>query len=420
MSGVIAEVSVVPPASGVGVDVLFSFPPTGDTMNLPLRDRAVLDTFRTKAGEYLSRVVPLVARLNVTTRQAARAMEVLLNAGGMLTEILVQDRPERLLELQDKFRAAWPVWARADWGDPDLPLPIVQMNCHDDTVPLEMLPVFDFGALDPIRTYDDLVRAASRFLGFAAMVRRVVPGSIDADRVIHNDPALPVQFLRHKRLRDALREEQFLESLTGHVRVDGPWPVAEDGDAVQATLLRALYAGHGLDGSGPADPPVQIHHFACHCDTTSEDFADYTLGLSTKGGWRRDITFGQLRQEYRQRLAEDRELGRHRAIIMLNACGSSRTDPRSAVSFPRWFVARGHRAFIGTETFVPDRVASGFAAAFYGRLLEARRPLGDAVVWARRDLLRDYRNPLGLLYVTYGDTDLVIEHARPGAYRAQP
>lgn len=104
--------------------------------------------------------------------------------------------------------------------------------------------------------------------------------------------------------------------------------------------------------------------------------------------------------------------------MILNACSSSRTDPLTAASFAQWFVASGHRAFIGTETDVPDGLAARFAGAFYGRLLEARRPLGDAVVWARRDLLRDFRNPLGLLYVVYGDTDLVVERARPGIYRA--
>jgi hypothetical protein len=163
---------------------------------------------------------------------------------------------------------------------------------------------------------------------------------------------------------------------------------------------------------------VQVHHFACHCDTTADLDDDYTLRLSTKRGRPRDISLGDLRRAYRERFTADRDDRRHRGIIVLNACASSRTNPLTAASFAQWFVASGHRAFIGTETDVPDGVASGFAAAFYGRLLEARRPLGEAVVWARRDLLRDFRNPLGLLYVVYGDTDLVVERPRPGIYRA--
>jgi CHAT domain-containing protein len=166
---------------------------------------------------------------------------------------------------------------------------------------------------------------------------------------------------------------------------------------------------------------VQVHHFACHCDTTAELDDDYLIRLSTSRGRRRDISFGELQTGYLGRALGDADPGaardgqsRPRAVVLLNACGSSRTNPLTSFSFPRWFINWGHRAFIGTETTVPDAVASRFAASFYSRLLERRRPLGEALVWARRDLLRDFRNPLGLLYVVYGDTDLVVAQARPG------
>jgi hypothetical protein len=418
VSTVVANVSVRALRSGLGVEICVEFPPTGRTVYLPLPDRRPLDAMRRKAGIYLERVVPIVAHLNVRTEQAANAFRVLLNAGSELTELLVQQDSTRLLQLQAAFRDAWPLWAQVGWGDPDAPLPIVQMNCHDDPLPLELLPVFDFGSLPEPRTYNDLVRAAARFLGFAAVVRRVVPAESAADRVIRNEPALPVQFLRHRRLPSARREAQFLASLGEHVRVEGPWPVSQDHDVVRAALLQALYTGNSLDGTSAANPSVQVQHFACHCDTTAALDDDYTLRLSTRFGRSRAISFGELRQAYRERLLADGDQESHRAVIVLNACASSRTNPMTAFSFATWFVRNGHRAFIGTETDVPDGVASGFASAFYGRLLEARRPLGEAVVWARRDLIRDFRNPLGLLYVMYGDTDLIVEHARPGIYRA--
>jgi hypothetical protein len=413
---VVADVSVRARESGAGIEVRFEFPTTGEIVRLPLPDRRPLEAVRRKAGMYLERAVPVAARLNATTEQAATTLRVLLNAGGSLSELLAPNRAH-FLSLQDAFRAAWPLWE--SWADPDSPVPIVQMDCHDETLPLELLPVFDYGSMPPLRTYDELARAAARFLGFAAVVRRVGPDRVDADRVIHNEPALPVQVLRHHRLPSARREARFLASLGAHVRVEGPWPVAERPETVADALLRALYAGHRLDGL-PTDPPVQVHHFACHCDTTATHDDDYTLRLSTKRGWWRDISIslGELRQAYREWLVADRDHQRRRAIVVLNACASSRTNPLTADSFARWFIASGHRAFIGTETDVPDSVASAFAAAFYGRLLEACRPLGEAVTWARRDLLRDFRNPLGLLYVTYGDTDLAVAHALPGIYRA--
>ncbi|GAB4050537.1 CHAT domain-containing protein [Catellatospora paridis] len=418
MSEVIATVSIRAPRSGPGVEVCFEFPATGETVYLPLPDRRALEAMRRKAGEYLHRVVPLVARLNATAEQAATALRILLNAGRELTGVLIPDDISRFLRLESAFRAAWPRWQAADWDDPHRPIPMVELHCHDETLPLELLPLFDFGSLPPLRTYDDLVRAASRFLGFATVVRRVVPARATADSVLRNEPALPVQFLRHRELGSARDEERFLTSLGAHVQVEGPWPVAQDEEAVRTSLLRALYDGAPLDGGTGGGTPVQVQHFACHCDTSAEFDDDYALVLSTRNGKTRRVTFGELREGYYDRFFADRSTAGHRAVIILNACASSRTNPLTAYSFPRWFLNHGHRAFIGTETDVPDGVAGGFAAAFYGRLLEARRPLGEAVVWARRDLLRDFRNPLGLLYVMYGDTQLTVERARPGIYRA--
>jgi hypothetical protein len=413
MTKVIADVTIHSSSAGPGIDLRFKFPQT--VVKLRLDDRRPLEAVRRNAGVYLERAVQLAPRLNATAEQAVNVFHSLLGSGGQLVELLAGNR--RFVDLQDAFRAAWPLWDRADWGDPEAPLPIVNVY-GDDTLPLELLPVFDLGELPDPRTHDERVRAAARFLGFTAVVRRTVRTPTDADRIIRNDPALPVQFLRHRRLRSALREAQFLAGLGGHVRVEGPWPASEDDGAVRAALLRALYEGDPLNGAPRADPPVQVHHFACHCDTTADLDDDYTLRLSTKRGRPREISLGELRRAYRERFTVDRDDRRHRGIIVLNACASSRTNPLTAASFARWFVASGHRAFIGTETDVPDGVAGGFAAAFYGRLLEAQRPLGEAVVWARRDLLRDFRNPLGLLYVVYGDTDLVVERPRPGIYRA--
>jgi hypothetical protein len=385
---------------------------------LPLPDRRLLAEVRRKAGVYLERVVPLTARLNASTEQAANALRILLNKGRELTALLVQDDIDRFLRLESAFRAAWPRWRSADWSDDRASLPMVELHCRDDTLPLELLPLFDFGPLPELRTYADLAAAASRFLGFATVVRRVVPSSATADQVLHNDPALPVQFLRHRGLPSAQEEERFLASLGGHVRVEGPWPVTQDEGEVRAALLRALYDGSPLDGAPGTAPVAQVQHFACHCDTSAENDDDYVLTLSTRNGRARQVTFGELREGYYDRVFADRKPDGNRAVIIFNACASSRTNPLTAFSFPRWFLNSGHRAFIGTETDVPDGVAGAFAAAFYGRLLEARRPLGEAVVWARRDLLRDFRNPLGLLYVMYGDTELTVERARPGIYRA--
>ena len=69
-------------------------------------------------------------------------------------------------------------------------------------------------------------------------------------------------------------------------------------------------------------------------------------------------------------------------------------------------------AVVGPETLVPDKTAAEYARHFY-RALFGRRTLGEAVVLARRDLLAERGNPLGLLYVLYGDPDVTIDKPIP-------
>lgn len=415
MNPLLATVSI---EHGVGpaICVRFAFPATGETVDFQLSDRRPLEAMRARAGMYLEDVAGRAKTLNATWDEADTMLRMLRNHGWNLCRILSPDRPDRIMALQAAFRQAWPIWS-ATWSDTPAVTPLVELQAFPDSIPIEMLPVFDFGDSAPARTYDDLARAASRFLGFTAVVRRVTSAQLPVDRVLRNHPALPVQFIRHRGLADAAKEEQNLRSWGDHVAVDGPWPTTQNDDEVLEALSRALFDGAGLDGGDASDPPVQVHHFACHCDTTAAFEDGYRLVFSTQSGRERAVTYAQLEEAHGKRLARDPRW-RERSIILMNACGSSTTSPLTAASFPRWFLAYGHRAFIGTEARVPDDVAHGFSTAFYGRLLERRRPLGEAILAARRDLLRDYRNPLGLLYVVYGDTDVTVEHARPGIYRA--
>ncbi|MEV6871589.1 hypothetical protein [Amycolatopsis sp. NPDC051128] len=52
-------------------------------------------------------------------------------------------------------------------------------------------------------------------------------------------------------------------------------------------------------------------------------------------------------------------------------------------------------------------MAAAFAAHLYEALLN-QRPLGEAVVVGRQRLFSDWANPLGLLYVLYGDPALAV------------
>jgi hypothetical protein len=291
----------------------------------------------------------------------------------------------------------------------------VQVVEQHEPFPFELVPAFNLGRLPAVRNDRDLEVAAARFLGFTAVVQRV-KGTLSGDGVLVSEPKLPIQFIRG-RLKGARQEATVFGALDGRVALDGPWPKRESVDEVVDAIVASLYEPRRrLDGT-PTEVPAQIQHFACHLDTTAHLSDDHTLMLATDRGGRRPVTLAQIRDGYDDRIYSSDPDGarRDRAVVVMNACASSRTDPSTANSFAQWFLAHGHRAFVGTETDVPDQIAAHFALRFYKRLLD-ERTLGDSLVWARRDLLRDLGNPLGLLYVLYGDPDLHIQaRGRPRA-----
>jgi len=397
--------------ASVSITVRFEFPQTGETIDLPLPDRGPLDIGRARAGGYLQRLVASSATTRGSLPVAADAFRLLLSAGRELRGLLVQDDPDKKIRLEDAFRRAWPSYADPDWNDRSTPLPYVQVVGQREAFPFELLPLFDFSGLPELKTDLDLARAAARFLGFTVVVQRDLSQSVHTGGVLLNDPQLPIQFGRHRSVgRD---EESFLRRLEPFVDIDGPWPDSDRED-VKETLLEALYhpSKQRLDQTAPRTPPVQVQHFACHCDTTPAFDRDYELVLTTSNRKRRPITLGEIKDGYEDRLANDRDPKQERAVIIMNACASSHIDPTTASSFPHWFIANGHRAFVGTETDIPDGVASEFAFKLYAELLD-KQPLGAALVRARRSMLVDHKNPLGILYVMYGDAELTVQVQRP-------
>ncbi len=73
-------------------------------------------------------------------------------------------------------------------------------------------------------------------------------------------------------------------------------------------------------------------------------------------------------------------------------------------SFVGFFLGRGARAVLGTESTIPIVFADVFGLAVLKELF-AGRTLGEAVLTARKALLGDQNNPLGLCYSVYGAAD---------------
>ncbi|HEX3783210.1 MAG TPA: CHAT domain-containing protein [Pseudonocardiaceae bacterium] len=214
-----------------------------------------------------------------------------------------------------------------------------------------------------------------------------------------------MRYLHHDGLNGAKAEYAWLSSAAqAHVRLLGPIPA---GPLKTSELTHQLF-----DPTWSADGPVveatALEHFACHCFTSTRARPfDYELELRGCGHEVR-VTLGDLSEELIAIASRGPRREMDMPLVVLNACGSSKVDPTTSVSFPKLFMENGNRGFLGPEIAIPDDVAAAFSEEFYRSLLLREQTFGTAVHTARLHLLARYLNPLGLAYVAYGNTDLRI------------
>jgi hypothetical protein len=342
-----------------------------------------------------------VSKLRPSLSALAGACRDLDRDAGVLAHRLVDDDPDLLDELRLRFVHAWP-----QWRNPGDVVPVVEIIGHDDLYPFELLPVFDASRIDRFENYAEAERGFQRFLGFGTMVRRVTGEQIETEP-LEGRPPLAMQLMRFD-LEGAVAEEAYFGRTRTRFALEGPsHPDVLGADAVERVIDVLYDPGLRLDGLPRTGATAQIHHLACHCDTTSTEDDNYVFTLGDDGEHRCPVTLGALRDGFRKRIPEHGRYGRPRPLVVMNACGSSAISVRTSASFPKWFLKTRHRAFVGTETDIPDLVGAAFAARLYDALL-GHLPLGVAVVLARRRLMAEEHNPLGLVYSLYGDPFLTV------------
>jgi hypothetical protein len=280
--------------------------------------------------------------------------------------------------------------------------PLVEIEAPIDVFPpLELLPLLDQRWPERMETPRDLDEAAACFVGFAAVTKRILPGSVSQDPVLRNTP-LPIAFFRDLTMEGAHQEEQFFTSLGDHVDFGGSWPrddvsTEEAADFLSRCIFYGSHAGERAD---------QVHHFACHCFSTSESSDDWSLRLAGEEATV-EVTSEDLNFAIRQRRRGAPTARPPLPLVFMNACGSAAVDPSSPISFPALFIDNGNRAFVGTETRIPDEFAAAFSRRFYESLFVGNK-VGDSLHRARWALARRTA-PLGILYTLYGNPELRIE-----------
>lgn len=91
-------------------------------------------------------------------------------------------------------------------------------------------------------------------------------------------------------------------------------------------------------------------------------------------------------------------------IVILNMCESAQLLPDLANSFVQYFLSCNASAVIGTECVIPADFGAAFGCELLPRLLEDT-PVGAALLGARRKMMCEFSNPLGLAYTLWGGAD---------------
>ena len=172
-----------------------------------------------------------------------------------------------------------------------------------------------------------------------------------------------------------------------------PQVVTEPASATpKAALLQVIRA--------PEPVPMTVLYLFCHCDVGEGNEVVLRFG-STKD--RKDII--------RQTELPNKPFEKG-PLVFANACTTVASDPTIANELETRFFERGCRAFIGTETKVPIRFASRFAAIFfhffYRRASETPVAAGEAVTQTRLFLWTHYKNIGGILYSYINRYDLLL------------
>lgn len=360
-----------------------------------LDDRCA-DEYRKILKKILDQVKDLVRKQNLTVEDASSAFDVLNQKGLTLLWQIFGDKREQVVGVfGDCFK---------EWCTETEPAVITVAAELSRFIPIELLPLFQLSIWPLSDDLSTLEEGARRFPGFSAIIRREFPNiRVSQDLVLQNEPKLPLKCFVHRGLHGVEAEMGFFKNNQEHIDVDGPWPV---GKMPRREFSKALanylqYADQTFDGQDRS-PIDQIQHFICHCEIDEIVSSDSLLRFSDGN----DATISDLQAFFAIPSGKNRP--QSGPLIFLNACATSRINPMAVTSFPRFFIEEnGNRGFIGTETNVPDSFAAEFSQCFYRGLLKGLS-LGRAIYDAKWEMLRERKNPLGILYTVYADPDLHV------------
>lgn len=161
------------------------------------------------------------------------------------------------------------------------------------------------------------------------------------------------------------------------------------------------------------DVTEHILYFCCHAqqegDFASMRFDENFIVLSDRP---QEVADNRITPED-IRLWLDVNLLDNGPVVFLNACGGGQMNSLFYEGFGSTFLGLGASAVIGPQVEVPAVFAGEFAARFLTEFLQGSpaRQLGQILFNLRRQMLDQYRNPLGMIYSMYRGADTYLRDA---------
>jgi hypothetical protein len=361
--------------SGPGIPVKELFLPDAN-------DWDVVERLAEGASHYLSRIRESCASLTLSETQRDRALEDLRSMGTIL-----------MGRILGRHRSIWqdclgPGTLKCGPGNP--PIMDVAISCNDRLVlPAEVLPLAKPSGPD---LQGELQNAAA-LVGFGAACHRAATVSRGQGDDALLDPDA-VRFFWHAKLKGARKQWKWLSK---RFEADGPHPEQGEDSRALADLIVLKKRAMSL-----SPLTVAVEHFHCHHERGADPMTHEDV-MRLKAGRRRWFSVTP-----EVKLAADQiiRLGKPPAagLVFLNACSSQLLSPRAVSSFARELLQNGRNAVVTTWSDVPDDVAFAIARFFYEALLRGDT-VGASLREARIRLLLEKKNPLGLLYTVYGDSE---------------
>lgn len=146
---------------------------------------------------------------------------------------------------------------------------------------------------------------------------------------------------------------------------------------------------------------INLLYFYCRCNAQTNSDVEFYFGNTNK----------QEDKITRYELDRDEEIPGN-PLVFANACSTLVAESFTINDLEQIFLSRGCRAYLGTESRVPEILASRFAAIFFYFFYRQLDPepigIGEAVAQAQLFLWTQYKNIGGLFYTYVGKYDICV------------